>query len=125
MYNLKKDYICQEGVIVVNWAQIHNQSLEAIADRGFPCAVHFREKPQTELPSFGTVFLPSEFTLVREFLVSSSNPWAETCLILLLHSYIFICIYTDQSEQLHDDQSEHMMLTHQDSAVWTNQTVPI
>lgn len=31
--NPKKDSTCQEGLLVVNGAQIHNQSLAVIADR--------------------------------------------------------------------------------------------
>lgn len=30
--NLKKEYICQEGLLKVYWAQIQNQCLAAIAD---------------------------------------------------------------------------------------------
>ena len=57
--NLKKDQICWDRLLVVNWAQIHNQSLAAIADRGLLCTLHFRQKPQTELPAFCAVFLLS------------------------------------------------------------------
>lgn len=42
--NLEKDYIYQE-LLLVNWTQVCNQSLSAIADRG----LHFREKPYPEL----------------------------------------------------------------------------
>lgn len=33
--------------------------------------VHFRGKPQIELPAFCTIFLPSELILIKEFPVSS------------------------------------------------------
>lgn len=39
----EKEYICQEGLLMVNWAKIHNQSLAAIADRGLSQVLHFRE----------------------------------------------------------------------------------
>lgn len=42
-----------------------------------------------------------------------------------LCSYILICIITNQSGQLYNDQSECMILTSQDSVIWTNQTVQI
>lgn len=32
-----------------------------------------------------------------------------------------ICIFTDQSEQLQNDQSECAIPTNQESAIWTNQ----
>lgn len=33
----------------------------------------------------------------------------------------FICIFTDQSEQLRNDQSECAIPTNQERAIWTNQ----
>lgn len=47
--NPQKEYICQERLLVVNWAQLHKWPLAAIADTGLLCTVHFREKPHTEL----------------------------------------------------------------------------
>ena len=32
--NPGKNYICQNDLLMVNWAQIHNQSLVAVAERG-------------------------------------------------------------------------------------------
>lgn len=34
-----------------------------------------------------------------------------------LYNYILICIFPDQSEQLHNDQSKHMIPTNQDSGI--------
>lgn len=52
----EKEYICQ-GLLVVNSAQIRNQSLAAITDRGLPPTLYFRELPQAELPASCTVLL--------------------------------------------------------------------
>lgn len=53
----------------------------------------------------------------------TEDQWAETCPIKLeLYSYILICIFTNQSEQLHNDQSECTIQTIQGSVMWTNQT---
>lgn len=41
--NPEKKYICQKGFLVVNEAQIHNQSPVAIAARGLSHALQFRE----------------------------------------------------------------------------------
>lgn len=56
----------------------------------------------------------------------SFNQGAETCPVQSeLHSYSLICIFIDQSEQLYNDQSEPVILTYQDSVIWSNQTVQI
>lgn len=47
---LKKDYICQR-LLVVNWAQIHNQSLGAIFYRGLSLTIVYQGKSRTEPPS--------------------------------------------------------------------------
>ena len=57
---------------------------------------------------------------------SHFDEWAETCPVQSeQHSYILICIFTNQSEQLHNDQSKYIILTNQDSAIWANRTVQI
>lgn len=57
------------------------------------------------------MFLPSEPTLIKEFLESYFYQWAETCSVQSeLHSYILICTYTNQLE--------HVKQTSQDSAIW-------
>ena len=43
----KKEYSCQEGLLVVNCAQIHRWSLAATAARSLSCTLHFKEKVQT------------------------------------------------------------------------------
>lgn len=40
--NLKKEYVCHGGRLVINWA--HNQGLAAIADRILSHTLHFSEK---------------------------------------------------------------------------------
>lgn len=57
---LEKGYVCQEGLLGVNWAQIHSYSLAAIADRGLSYMLDFRKKLQTELSASCTVFLLSQ-----------------------------------------------------------------
>lgn len=54
-------------IFVVRWAQMHNQSLAAIADEGLARALHFREESQTELPSL----LHCTAAIRKEFLKSS------------------------------------------------------
>lgn len=50
---------------------------------------------------------PSEPNFIKEFLESYFGQWAETSAIQSeLHSYILFCIFTNQTEQLHNDQSE-------------------
>lgn len=118
--NSQKEYICQERFLVVNCAQIHNQSLAAIADRGFSYTLHFREKTQIEISTSHTGLLLRP--LIREFLVSYFDQWTKTCLVQSeLCSYILICIYINQSELLHNNQSEHTIFTTHDCAIWTNQ----
>ena len=114
-----------EGLFVVNWAQIHNQSQAGIADRGLPWTLHFRENWQTELLTSHSIFLPSEPTLIKEVFESSFDQWTETCTVQSEMNSILICIFTDQSEQLRNDQSEGMILTNQDSPIWNNKTVRI
>lgn len=47
----EKEYTCQKGLPVGNWAKIYNQSPVAIIYRGLSHILHIREKLQTELPS--------------------------------------------------------------------------
>ena len=75
--NLKKESTCQ-GLLKVNGAQIHDQSLAATADRELSRMLNFREKLQTKPSASCTVLLPSALTLIKEFLVLSFNQWAET-----------------------------------------------
>lgn len=42
---------CQEGLLVANWAQIHNQTPAVVADTGLSLRLQFREKPQAERPA--------------------------------------------------------------------------
>ena len=70
------------------------------------------------------VFALAEPTLMNEFLESYFNQWAETCPVQLkLHSYILICIYIDQSKQLHYNQSDPMKLSNWDRQCYMDQTV--
>ena len=97
---------------MVNWTQIHNQSVTAIVYRGLSHMLHFREEPQTGLSSF--------LHRVRAF-------WANPCeraprmvfqpigLRLSLSNgscatIIFICIFTNQSEQLYSNESGQCFL---------------
>lgn len=94
--NPKKKYTCQEVLRMVKWAQIHNQGLVAIADRNLSHILHFRKKPQTGLSTSCIVLLPSESTIITEFLVLSFHQWTETALILSeLYNYLLICICAD------------------------------
>lgn len=104
----EKKYTCQEGLLTVNWAPNHKQSPAVVANGGLsPTALHFREKPRTALPaSFhcspavgaepykgvpGIMFLPTGGDL--------------TCPVQSeLQSYILFCIFTDQSEHLHNNK---------------------
>lgn len=47
-----EEYTCPNGLLMVNWAQSHNQSLAAIVHRGLSPRLHFNEKLQMGLPSF-------------------------------------------------------------------------
>lgn len=98
----KMECICQEGFLMVNWAQIQNYSLAAIADRGLSHTPNFRNK---WYQASCTVFLPAELTLIKAFLELSFNQWAETCPIQseLCNYYILICIYTKLLEWLHNN----------------------
>lgn len=60
----EKDYTCQKRLLIVNWAQIHNQSLTAVVYRGTSRMLHSRKKPQMWLPSL----LLSEPNFINEFL---------------------------------------------------------
>lgn len=112
----KREYIGQEGS-VVNWAQIHNQSLRVVA---------FHRKAGDKFQFSCNVFLPTEQTLIKEFLESSFIQWARIYPIQSeLCSYTLIGIYNNQSEWLYNNQLECTQLTNQDSAIWTNQTMLI
>lgn len=91
---------------------------------GISHMLHFREKPQTG-PPYLLYCVP--ITTARLYkgvpgilLRAETWPFQQD-----LHSYILICIFTDQSKKLHNDQSECVISTNQDSAHWTNQTVQI
>lgn len=112
--DLEKEHIFQEGLLGVNWEQICNSSLAAVADRGLSHMLLFREKLQAELSAFCTVFL-----LCDSWHCLLTNR-TETYLVQLeLH------IYTDQSERLHNNQSELEKQTNQNSGIGTNPTVQI
>lgn len=86
--NPEEEYICQEGLLMVHWAQIHNQSLAAIANRSLSHPL-----PQTEISTSCTMLLPAQSTIIRKFLFSSFNQWSETCPVQSeLYNYILICI---------------------------------
>lgn len=53
---LKKECICQGGLLVINWAPNPNPSLATIAGRAFSCTTgSISGKSQTELRSLCTV----------------------------------------------------------------------
>lgn len=116
--DLEKEYIHQ-GLLLVNWAQIHSQSPAAIADRGM---LHFQETLQTELHDVPLVWV-NPYKSVPSIIFSPMG-WdlpvqSELC------SYIPFCIYTYQAEWLYDNQSECVKSTKQDIGVWTKQTMQI
>lgn len=88
---------------MVYGAQIHNQSLALLLTEA-SYTLHFGEKPWSE-----TGLLPFEWTLIREFLVSSydQSTYPQQ---LELCSYILICIYADQSELLYDETNWNAQL---------------
>lgn len=105
MLTPKKKYTCQKGFLIVYRAKIHNQSLAASVYRGLLCTLPIRNhRPSCQafltVPAFwahpykgvlGITFWPMAWHLPHQ---------------LELHSYIFICIFTDQSEWLHKDQDQ-------------------
>lgn len=102
----------------VNRAQIHNQSLAAIVCRSLSHTVHVREKPQIDSSAFYTVILLPELNLIKQFLESYFNQWAETCPIQLeLCTYVLFCIFTNQSEQFHNEETGCSILIIRSSAV--------
>lgn len=69
-----------------------------------------------------TVFLLSELNLMKEFLESYFDQLAQTYPVQLEHLiYMLVCIFVDQSEQLHNNQSELEISANWDRAIWTNQ----
>lgn len=62
----EKEYICQGGLLVVKWAQIHTQRLAAIADGGLSHVLHLR----AELPSLLLPFLCRFYTLLHAIYVA-------------------------------------------------------
>lgn len=59
---------------------------------------HAGKSPKLSCQASCTEFLPSEPTLIREFLELYFDQWAKTCSIQSeLHSYILICMYIDQA----------------------------
>lgn len=113
---------------MVNWAQIHNPSLVAIVYRAptptqLHCCTSGKSHKLGRQDSSYTVFLPTKARLYKRLFGMYFDQWAETSPIQSeLHSYILICIFTDQSEWLHNDQLGHVIPTNQDIAIWTNQT---
>lgn len=93
---------------VVNWTQIHNHSLAAIFYTGLPSTLHVSEKWKIELPTF--LYCAAEPTSIKKFLVLYFDQWDWDLPVQLKPCYILICIYTDQSEQLHNNQSEQCSL---------------
>ena len=92
---------------------INSKSLVVICWHGAPHAAVYWGELHTELLTSHA--MPCLFNLsvihCREVLVSSVDQWTETCLV--------------QSELLHNNQSEWVILTNQDCAIWTNQTIEI
>lgn len=102
-FNPEKENTCQEGLRVVNWEQIQNQSPAIIAEGS-----HIREKPQTELPSLlhyvpavwadpyrkapGVVFQPMGLRLSL-----SNQSWASVFLFASLPTYQSSSIMTNQN----------------------------
>lgn len=77
------DYAYQKELFVVNWAQIHKQSLVATVYRGLSGTL--RKKPG--------------------FLELYFEQWAETCPVQSEQpSYILMCIFIDLLEQLYNNQ---------------------
>lgn len=66
----------------------------------------FRGKPlRLSCQASCTVFLLSELNLIKEFLESYFDQLAKTYPVQLEHlMYIHVCIFVDQSEQLHNNQ---------------------
>lgn len=96
---------------MVDWVQIHNKNLAAIADKGLSHRLLSGKNCRLNL-SLLLVLLPVESILMKEFLMLHFNQGAETCPVhLKLQSYNLICIFTNQSELLHNNQSEYMKLT--------------
>lgn len=115
----EKKYICQEGLLLVNWVQIHNQSTEAIVGRGLSWPTAF----QAAALCFCHLSWP---LFIKEFLELFFNQWSEACPEKFeLQNYSLIYIFADQSEQFLNEQSELAIPNNQDSAIWTNQNVQI
>lgn len=107
----------QEGVfVVVNWAP-----------KSEPAAAAEECPPDTLMSAARHLqVLLSLPPLTKVFLALHFDQWAETCPIQsVLHNYVFICTHTDQSEQLHNNKSDRVKPTNQNSAIWTNKIVQI
>lgn len=75
-----KEYTCEKGLLVVNWAQVHSQNLAAVVYRGLLHTLLIREKPQSGCQASCSGFLPPEPTLIKEFPESCFDRRAKTCL---------------------------------------------
>ena len=128
----EKEYTCQKGILVANWAPIHNQSLAAVVYRGplslchslslsLPplCLSHTYTDTHTHTPWISgkshrlscqascTMFLLFESNFRKEFLGLYFHQWTETCPIQSEPcSYILICIFSNQSEWPHNSNQK-------------------
>lgn len=107
--NPEKNYIYQNGLLMANWAQIHHQSLAAIAHP--PTHAACGEKPQAELSTANAVsclFTLQESATIRTFLVSSVSQWTETCPIQSELHKLYPHLQPYQQELHNLDQSDYM-----------------
>lgn len=122
----EKEHTCQKGFLAVNWAGIYNKSRAASVYRGHLTYAAFQGKAiDWAGPPYLLYCVPITTAHLYKgvpgiLLRAETWPFQQD-----LHSYISICIFTDQSKKLHNDQSECVISTNQDSAHWTNQTVQI
>lgn len=90
----EKKYTFQEGLLVVNWAQIHNQSLVAIPRGASHTAL---QRVLAELPP--SARLPP----AQRPCEGGAETYPHQS---QLHSCIFICILNDQSKQFYHDSNQ-------------------
>lgn len=76
------------GLLIINWAQIHKQSLAAIVYRGLTHTRAYQGKVADEAAKTPALLADSEHNLIKESLKSYFDQWAETCPVRSeLHSY--------------------------------------